>query len=148
MRGWAAKTFTFFLVTYLAVTLYTLAKLGHALDNFRAHPAAWAAVAVSVLAIVNIPRSLSKNRLLAAFVSSAVAIAAFNGLLGITLWPNLVLSNIDPAFNLDVYNAASSAQTLKIMLTIAILGMPFVLAYTSVIYWVFRGKVQVGKMTY
>ncbi len=148
VRGWAAKTFTFFLVTYLAVTIYTLAKLGHALDNFRAHPAAWAAVVVSVLAIVNILRSLAKNRPMGAFLSSAVAIAAFNGLLGITLWPNLVLSNLDPAFNLDIYNAASSAKTLKVMLTIAVLGMPFVLAYTSVIYWVFRGKVQVGKMTY
>ncbi len=28
------------------------------------------------------------------------------------------------------------------MLVFAILGMPFVLAYMAVIYWVFRGKVQ------
>jgi cytochrome d ubiquinol oxidase subunit II len=34
------------------------------------------------------------------------------------------------------------------MLVIAILGMPFVLAYTAVIYWVFRGKVQLGKFSY
>jgi cytochrome bd-type quinol oxidase subunit 2 len=27
-------------------------------------------------------------------------------------------------------------------------GMPFVLAYTSVVYWVFRGKVQLGKFSY
>ncbi len=148
IRGWASNTFTFFLVMYVVVTLYTLSSIGHALDNFKAHPAAWAVVVVNVLAIANIPRSLSKNKLLEAFVSSAAAIAAFNLLLGITLWPHLVISSIDPSFNLDIYNAASSAKTLKIMLIIAILGMPFVLAYTSVIYWVFRGKVEMGKLTY
>jgi cytochrome d ubiquinol oxidase subunit II len=26
--------------------------------------------------------------------------------------------------------------------------MPFVLTYTAVIYWVFRGKVQLGKFSY
>jgi cytochrome d ubiquinol oxidase subunit II len=34
------------------------------------------------------------------------------------------------------------------MRTIAIVGMPFVLAYTAVIYWTFRGKVQLGKFSY
>jgi cytochrome d ubiquinol oxidase subunit II len=47
-----------------------------------------------------------------------------------------------------VYNAASSHKTLAIMATIAALGLPFVLAYTSVVYWVFRGKVELGKFSY
>jgi len=34
------------------------------------------------------------------------------------------------------------------MLIIAVLGMPFVLSYTAVVYWVFRGKVQLGKSSY
>ena len=38
--------------------------------------------------------------------------------------------------------------TLRLMLVIAVLGLPFVLAYTATIYWVFRGKVQVGKFSY
>jgi hypothetical protein len=28
------------------------------------------------------------------------------------------------------------------------LDLPFVVTYTTVIYWVFRGKVQVGKFSY
>ena len=34
------------------------------------------------------------------------------------------------------------------MAGVALLGMPFVLTYTATIYWVFRGKVQVGKFSY
>jgi cytochrome d ubiquinol oxidase subunit II len=34
------------------------------------------------------------------------------------------------------------------MRNIAFLGMPFVLAYTAVIYWVFRGKVELGSQSY
>jgi hypothetical protein len=31
---------------------------------------------------------------------------------------------------------------------IAFLGMPFVLAYTTVIDWVFKGKAELGKFSY
>jgi cytochrome d ubiquinol oxidase subunit II len=34
------------------------------------------------------------------------------------------------------------------MAVVAALGLPFVLAYTATIYWVFRGKVQVGRFSY
>ena len=34
------------------------------------------------------------------------------------------------------------------MRLIAILGIPFVLAYTAAIYWVFRGKVKSGTRSY
>ena len=34
------------------------------------------------------------------------------------------------------------------MRIIALVGMPFVLAYTTVIYWVFKGKVEIGKFSY
>ena len=30
----------------------------------------------------------------------------------------------------------------RIMLVIAMIGMPFVLAYTGIIYWTFRGRVR------
>jgi cytochrome d ubiquinol oxidase subunit II len=64
------------------------------------------------------------------------------------VFPVLVHSSPNPDWGLTVYNAASSHKTLAIMATIAALGMPFVLAYTSVVYWVFRGKVQLGTLSY
>jgi cytochrome d ubiquinol oxidase subunit II len=47
-----------------------------------------------------------------------------------------------------VYSAASSEKTLGIMLLIVALGFPFVLAYTGVIYWTFRGKTRLDPDSY
>jgi cytochrome d ubiquinol oxidase subunit II len=64
------------------------------------------------------------------------------------LFPNLAFSSLNPEWSLTIYNAASSQKTLAIMRNIAAIGMPFVLAYTVVIYWTFRGKVELGKFSY
>ena len=94
------------------------------------------------------PRAIYQVRPGYAFLSSSCTIAAFTFLFGLTLFPNLIVSSENPEWNLTVASAASSPKTLKIMTWIAVLGMPFVLAYTVTIYWVFRGKVQVGKFSY
>jgi cytochrome d ubiquinol oxidase subunit II len=70
------------------------------------------------------------------------------GLFGLEMYPNLVLSNPAVANSLTIRNAAASQKTLGIMLTIALIGMPIVLAYTVSIYWIFRGKVKLDKMSY
>jgi cytochrome d ubiquinol oxidase subunit II len=58
------------------------------------------------------------------------------------------VSSIDPEYSLTIYNAASSEKTLRIMRNIAFMGMPFVIAYTAVIYWTFKGKTQLDKHSY
>jgi cytochrome bd ubiquinol oxidase subunit II len=70
------------------------------------------------------------------------------GLFGLEMFPNLILSNPDPSLSLTIYNAASSPKTLGMMLTIALIGVPIVLAYTVSIYWIFRGKVKLDRMSY
>jgi cytochrome d ubiquinol oxidase subunit II len=69
-------------------------------------------------------------------------------LFSFTLFPNLVVSSTSPEYSLTVYNAASSKKTLGIMAIIALLGMPFVIAYTFAIYWAFRGKVRITEHSY
>lgn len=64
------------------------------------------------------------------------------------MFPNLIFSNPDPENSLTAYNAASSHKTLGVMLTIALIGVPIVLAYTVSIYWIFRGKVKLDRMSY
>ena len=49
---------------------------------------------------------------------------------------------------MTIHHAASSQKTLGIMLTIALIGVPIVLAYTVSIYWIFRGKVKLDRMSY
>jgi cytochrome d ubiquinol oxidase subunit II len=144
---WMWRSFGLFLVLYMLTTIYTLASVPRALQNFQSHGWAWVVVVLNVLAIANIPRTIFYNKPLYAFLSSCGAIVGFVFLFSIALFPNMVTA-IDPKCSMTIFNSASSAKTLGIMLIIAALGMPFVLAYTAVIYWVFRGKVQLGEHSY
>jgi cytochrome d ubiquinol oxidase subunit II len=66
----------------------------------------------------------------------------------IGLYPNLLVSSIDMAYNLTIFNAASQPNTLTVMLVMALIGVPFVLLYTAGVYYVFRGKVQLNAQSY
>jgi len=148
VRRWTWHAFGAFLVLYLFTTIVTLVRVPRAVANFERLPWLWGVVAANVLALGNVPRSLYLRRPGQAFASSAAAIAALVALFGAALYPNLIVSSLDPAFSLTVDNAASSPKTLAIMAVVAGLGLPFVLAYTAVVYGVFRGKVELGKFSY
>lgn len=148
IHGWMWRTFGFFLAAYLLVTAVTLATVPDATRNFTRLPWAWVVVLLNILAVANIPRAIHKGKPLGAFVSSSCTIAALVFLFGVALFPNLIVSSSDPAWSLTIANAASSERTLRIMRAIAFLGMPFVAAYTAVVYWVFRGKVKLGTSSY
>jgi cytochrome d ubiquinol oxidase subunit II len=146
--GWMRRSFFVFLALYVFVTIVTLFAVPHAVANFTRFPWAWVVVILNALAIANIPRAIHQGRALYAFVSSSCTIAALIFLFGMALFPNLIYSSLNPDWSLTIYNAASSQKTLGIMRTIALVGMPFVLAYTAAIYWTFRGKVELGKFSY
>ena len=67
---------------------------------------------------------------------------------GAGLYPNLLVSTTDPAFNMTTTNASSADNTLSILLIVAIIGIPFVLTYTSGVYYIFRGKVHLSHDSY
>jgi cytochrome d ubiquinol oxidase subunit II len=69
-------------------------------------------------------------------------------ILGLGMYPNLLFSDPNPLNSLTIYNSCSSGKTLRIMLTIALIGVPAVLAYTATIYYIFRGKVKLDKASY
>jgi cytochrome d ubiquinol oxidase subunit II len=148
IRDWMWRSFGVFMVFYMFATMYTLVNVPHAIANFERFPLLWVVPVLNVLAIANIPRAIYQGRPGYAFVSSACTIAAMVFLLGAALFPNVLTSIPNPEYSLTIYNASSSAKTLTIMLIIALVGMPAVLAYTTVVYWTFRGKVQLDEHSY
>ena len=148
VHRWMWRGFGLSLVTFMLATIFTLAIIPDAVRNFREHPWAWTVVVLMVLAFANIPRAIFLERPLYAFLSSSLTIIALVFLFSFSLFPNLVVSSISPAFSLTIYNASSSQKTLKIMAIIALIGMPFVLSYTTAIYWAFRGKVRITDHSY
>ena len=148
IRGWVNNTIIFFVICYATITMATLIFQPHMVAHFKSFPAAFIIALLNMLAIANIPREIHLGRDFRAFLSSCASIAALMTLFAIGIFPNLVLSNPNPEFSLNIYDAASSARTLKIMLIIAIIGLPFVLTYTISIYWIFRGKVKLDTTSY
>jgi cytochrome d ubiquinol oxidase subunit II len=148
LRGWINNAIIFFIICYAVTTMATLLYVPHMAARVRANPWLFSIVMANMLAIANIPREIHHGRDWRAFLSSCLAMLALMGLFGLEMYPNLVLSNPAAANSLTIRNAASSQKTLGIMLTIALIGMPIVLAYTVSIYWIFRGKVKLDKMSY
>lgn len=147
-RGWARRAVIVVVVGFLLVTAVTMLELPHMTWRLRSHP--WLAVLplATLVSLANIVRELRRGRDLRAFLSSSVGMAALFAIFGANLYPRLLVSRPTLEHSLTIYNAASSPATLRIMLTIALIGMPFVLGYTAFIYWVFRGKVKLDSSSY
>jgi cytochrome d ubiquinol oxidase subunit II len=148
VSGWIPRIIGLFLASYFLFNLYTLVEVPWVLETVRARPYVFLVVVANVLIVLNIPREIHKGREFNAFVSSCAAMALMMATFGLTYFPNMVLSAPSPENSLTVYNAASTQKTLGIMLVIAIIGVPLVLAYTASIYWVFRGKTSLTKHSY
>jgi cytochrome bd ubiquinol oxidase subunit II len=144
-----AKNFTiFFVLSFTVSTLYTLLYIPHLSDTIRSNPVLFVLPLIMTLAIANIPRNLKKRNFRVAFVSSSITIAALLILVAVEVFPYLVYSPQFPANSITVHNAASSPKTMGILLTIALIGAPLVLLYTSFVFWTFKGKVRLDETSY
>jgi cytochrome d ubiquinol oxidase subunit II len=147
-QRWMWRNFGLFLVVFMLATMYTLVAVPEAVAHFERLPLLWIIPVLNVLAIANIPRAIYNGNPGHAFFSSVCSIVALVFLLGAALYPNLVPSSPNPEHGLTIYNAASSPKTHGIMLLIALIGIPAVLAYTGLVYWTFRGKVTLDEHSY
>ena len=75
-------------------------------------------------------------------MSSGLAIAGIVLSVGVSMFPFILPSTVNPQFSLMVWDASSSHLTLFIMLVCAVIFMPIILAYTSWVFHIMRGKVQ------
>jgi cytochrome d ubiquinol oxidase subunit II len=85
---------------------------------------------------------LAKGKEGLAFILSSVGIMLFSAAIFVQLFPNVMVSSTDPAFNLTIYNAASGSYTLALMSKIALFLVPLVLLYQGWTYWIFRKRVS------
>lgn len=76
-----------------------------------------------------------------AFLMTAITIVTTVLTIFLALFPRVMISSLNPAWSLTIYNASSSQYTLTVMTVIAIIFVPIVLAYQAWTYWVFRKRV-------
>ncbi len=77
-----------------------------------------------------------------AFAMTALSIAVSVATAFLILYPDVMVSSIDPAYSLTIYNASSSQYTLNVMTIIALLFVPVVLIYQGWSFWVFRERIS------
>jgi cytochrome bd ubiquinol oxidase subunit II len=111
------------------------------LDNYRGHDLLWLAPLIALLAAVLAWLLLRIGRPGAAFISSALTVAATILTAGIGLFPFLMPSSTDPNQGLTIWDASSSAKTLFIMLLCVVVLLPIVLAYTAWVFHVLKGRI-------
>jgi cytochrome d ubiquinol oxidase subunit II len=142
------RTTIFFVISFVITSFYTLLYIPHLVDQIHNSPGMFILPVIMVLAIANITRQVAKRKYLLAFLSSAVVISVALIIVSLELYPTIIYSPDTPANSLTVYNAASSNKTLGIMLTVAAIGVPLVAAYTTFVFWTFKGKVKLDETSY
>jgi cytochrome d ubiquinol oxidase subunit II len=99
-----------------------------------------------VVALLAVRFFLSRKQEGWAFGMTTLTIATSLITLFMILFPRVMISSLDPAYNLTIYNAASGPYTLTVMTIVALVFVPIVLVYQGWSYWVFRKRVE--KLVY
>jgi cytochrome d ubiquinol oxidase subunit II len=97
---------------------------------------------LAVLAVIAAVWLVYEHREGFAFAATTVTIASCIISLFVDLYPNVMVSSTNPAYNLTVHNTASNPYSLKVMTVVVIIFLPVVLAYQTWTYYVFRRRIS------
>lgn len=117
-------------------------------DKFKDNPLFFILPLLSFLAVANIPRLVSKKKYAYAIIFSSLTMAFLLMLVAFQLYPTLLISSINPSYDITIYNAASSQKSIGIMLTIVVIGTPLLAGYFIFLYKTFYGKVKLDDTSY
>jgi cytochrome bd ubiquinol oxidase subunit II len=111
------------------------------LSNFAAHPWMMAAPALGLLGALMALAGLSARNGWLAIGGSSLSVTGIVATAGLSMFPFLLPSSLNPGVSLTVWDASSSHLTLFIMLVATLIFLPLILAYTTWVYSVMRGPV-------
>ncbi|MDP9987240.1 cytochrome d ubiquinol oxidase subunit II [Arthrobacter oryzae] len=133
-------------VRLLPVLLLPIAAWASAIQFLDGKPWTWAAVVLAVGAAATawlLARNGSEGRAFLAL--GAFLILGTTSIFG-AVFPVVLPSTLDSAFDLTISNASSSDYTLGLMSIVAAFGLPLVIAYQAWTYWVFRRRVSAAHI--
>ncbi|TWB57537.1 cytochrome bd-I ubiquinol oxidase subunit 2 apoprotein [Rhizobium sp. ERR 922] len=112
------------------------------LANYGSHPWMMIAPALGFLGAAAALLAMLGRREVTVLLFSKLAIFGIISTVGLSMFPFILPSSLDPRSSLTVWDASSSHLTLFIMLVVAVIFLPIVLAYTAWVYRVLWGKVD------
>lgn len=115
-------------------------------DNYGRWPASRAlpvlAIGGALLALAC--SMLNKPRI--AFLSSGLSVACVILTAGVSMFPFVMPSSLDPNSSLTAWDAVASHKSLGLMFWVVLIMLPIIVAYTSWVYRVMRGKVTLAHI--
>lgn len=133
---------------FITMTIWTWVELPYMIDRFKQFWLFWLAPLALVIAMLLIAFFTKVRKHGLGFLCSMVSICLLFLLFAIGMFPKLVISTISPGYSLDLYNSSSAYTTLTVALIIACIGIPLVLGYGLLLYYVFRGKTKLHDHSY
>ncbi len=97
---------------------------------------------LAVVALLAYGWFLRKGREGLTFISGALVIVLVTVMVFSGLFPRLMISTLDTANNLTIYNASASPYTLKVLTIVAAIFLPVILVYQGWTYWIFRKRLS------
>lgn len=117
--------------------------IGLWLANYSNYPLLMLAPTISVVAALLTPLFTAKHYAGTGFVLSSLAIIGAIVTAGGSMFPFLLPSTLSAVSSLTIWDASASHYTLKLLLVATVIFMPIVMAYTTWVYRIMRGKVTV-----
>lgn len=131
-----------FAIMALIGVLATLKVRPQMIENYNRHLWGWAIPLVAVGGLAGILYFRTRERDLAAFLSSSAAIAGMIGGAAFGLYPVVLPSTFGAQFDLTIWNASAQAYGLRIGVIWWSIGIVLAIAYFSFLYYTYRGKVS------
>jgi cytochrome d ubiquinol oxidase subunit II len=147
-KYWARKTWMVAVLLFALTTVLTIIFQPRLVDNWMSLPILWIIPVLTLFVMILIRVFIRLGYPGRAFASSSLTIVGLMATGAISIFPNMVPASNHPAFSLTLGNASSSSLTLKTMLIIAIIGMPFVLWYSIWAHRVFGRKTSEAPEVY
>ena len=130
---------------FLAWLIYTAVEAPHILAMAAARPVLVSLfVAVTLAGLVCVPLATRQGKTFRPLLASSAIIFGGFGMAGAGMFPTFIPTTLEGGVSLNAFDHSSSLLTLTVMSCVAAVGVPLVIVYTSAIYWVFRGKVQLN----
>ncbi|MBB3177965.1 cytochrome d ubiquinol oxidase subunit II [Variovorax sp. Sphag1AA] len=110
--------------------------------NYAAHPVLYVVPGLGLAGALVALLGFRMRAEMLTLLASALSIAGIILSVGVSMFPFILPSSADPRASLTVFDSSSSHLTLFIMLVVTAIFIPLIVAYTSWIYHVLRGKVD------
>jgi len=110
--------------------------------NYANYPILLIAPALGILGAIAVFLTLRGGREVAPLLLGKLTIFGIISSVGVSMFPFILPSSLDPRASLTVWDSSSSHMTLFIMLVVTLIFLPIIVAYTSWVYKVLWGKVE------